>query len=168
MHVHTRAFWKNCSGPLSQSWREEYSAHLVLGPSVGEWGMSPPFSPLDSLVMTFTQTSTMKKADMMRMTRITMATATTTPMMTAVSTPAGPGGGGGERHAQGHTCIWHWTDNGWGSDNRLLQCRPVDTNTHSNVQTLVLLCSHCIPWTTNVVVMFWDIPFSFTAITETP
>ena len=32
-----------------------------------------------------------------------MATATTTPMMTAVSTPAGPGGGGGERDAQGNT-----------------------------------------------------------------
>ena len=70
--------------------------------------MSPWVRALPSLLfdllafLYFTQTNTKKKADKMRMMRITMATATTTPMMTAVSTPAGPGGGGGERDVQGH------------------------------------------------------------------
>ena len=71
-------------------------------------GTCPPLPPFHSLVhLCFTQTNTKKKTDKMRIMRITMATATTTPMMTAVSTPAGPGGGagGGERDAQGHTCI---------------------------------------------------------------
>ena len=45
----------------------------------------------------FMQTNRMNKADKMRRMRITMATATTTPMMTAVSIPTVPGGGGGER-----------------------------------------------------------------------
>ena len=67
-------------------------------------GTCPPLPPFHSLVfLYFTQTNTKKKTDKLRMMRITMATATTTPMMTAVSTPAGPGRGGGERDAQGNT-----------------------------------------------------------------
>ena len=51
----------------------------------------------DSLVvLCFKQTSTVKKTDKTRRMRITVATATTTPMITAVSIPPGPEGGGGE------------------------------------------------------------------------
>ena len=55
-------------------------------------------SPLpDSLVvLCFTQTSTVMKAEMMMKRRITVATATTTPMMPAVPIALEPGGGGGE------------------------------------------------------------------------
>ena len=55
-------------------------------------------SPLpDSLVvLCFTQTSTVMKAEMAMKRRITVGTATTTPMMPTVSIALGPGGGGGE------------------------------------------------------------------------
>ena len=73
-----------------------YSARAHVG--VAEGVHTLPSLLFDSLVfLYFKQTSTMKKAIKMKRMRITMAMVTTTPMMTAVSTPAGPGGGGGER-----------------------------------------------------------------------
>ena len=66
---------------------------------------SSSISPLpDSLVvLCFTQTSTVMKAEMTMRRRITVTTATTTPMMTAVSTPPEPRGVGveGERERGG-------------------------------------------------------------------
>ena len=75
-------------------------------------GTCPPPPPFDSLVhLCFMQTSTMTKTiRMMRVMRITMTTATTTPMMTAVSTPpARPEGAGGdeERNTLGLDCYMH-------------------------------------------------------------
>ena len=65
--------------------------HTHTGPRGSEWADLAPLLLSDSLVvLCFTQTSIVTKI-VMRRRRITMATATATPMMTAVSTLPEPG-----------------------------------------------------------------------------
>ena len=88
---------------MGQSWVSPtsyptLSARACEHDEVSAYTPSSSTSPLpDSLVvLCFTQTSTVMKAEMAMKRRITVATATTTPMMPAVSIALEPGGGGGE------------------------------------------------------------------------